>query len=105
MAGWGLKRDEVDKVYKPTTNLKIMSLQVNPKSLCDYIFTKEQLEANREKKLTKLDEKKLAARFKYGFSSGINCVGNDFVISQGNNQNIVSNVHSKQYLIYWSIII
>ena len=84
MAGWGLKRD-TDGEYKPTQNLKIMSLQVNPKNLCEYIFSPEQLAINQGKeKLNIFDKKRLTQKFKYGFSSGINCVGNDFVISQGN---------------------
>ena len=84
LAGWGLKRD-TDGEYKPTQNLKIMSLQVNPKNLCEYIFSPEQLAINQGKeKLDILSKQRLTQKFKYGFSSGINCVGNDFVISQGN---------------------
>ena len=61
-----------------------MSLQVNSEEVCEHIFTPETLIENGIR-LTRIQRITLKDRYKHGFKFGINCVGNDFVISEGMN--------------------
>ena len=76
LAGWGQKLDETTNPYKLADKLKLHTLHVNPKEICEDIFSRSNLE---EKRIPKFKRN----RIRDGFQPDISCVGNDFVVGEG----------------------
>ena len=77
LAGWGLKYDRVSKQYKAKSGLKLVNLQVNPKDICEDIYSPENL------KNLNIPEFRLRQQLPNGFTRTVTCVGNDFDFEEG----------------------
>ena len=82
LAGWGLKLDEETKKLRTTSYMKVISLVVNSRDTCEDIFSVDDLR-NNGIDLTADDIRSLKLKLKYGFTSEVTCMGNDFDISEG----------------------
>ena len=43
LSGWGIKYDPTHRKYDPTKALKLNTLKVNPRSVCDELFSEKKL--------------------------------------------------------------
>ena len=75
LAGWGLQYVPETRNYIPTKNLVLNTLQVNPKELCESIFSLQSMKDIG----VRLPQVKLA-QLAFGFQSDITCVGNTWNI-------------------------
>ena len=58
--------------WEQTEKLKLKTLQVSPKSLCAFRFSREELKKRGIKFL------QIRRQLKVGFTNEVSCVGNDF---------------------------
>ena len=77
LAGWGLSYERESKAYSPTSGLRLVNLQVNPRANCEEIYSKENLEING------IPPFLLNRQIPSGFTRDIACVGNDFDFEEG----------------------
>lgn len=76
LAGWGLQFNNQGQ-FVPTNRLKLNNLQVNPREVCEGIFSPENL------KKQNVPLRYLQLQLPYGFENEISCVGNEFQQGQG----------------------
>lgn len=72
LAGWGLQYDPSTKLYEITSKMKLASLQVNSRDVCEKIFSEDSIKA------AGLPLIQLRKQIPAGFTNDISCVGNDF---------------------------
>ena len=71
LTGWGLNKAETGE-WEQTEKLKLKTLQVSPKSLCAFRFSREEL---KKKGVSFFQIKR---QLTVGFTNDVSCVGNDF---------------------------
>ena len=71
LAGWGLIKKA--NGWEKAKTLKLHNLQVNPKEICEEIFSPENLKDNNIPIL------QMRRRLRKGFTNDITCVGNDWI--------------------------
>ncbi len=43
LSGWGQKFDPESRIFRPTNNLKLHTLQVNPQTICEEVFSRDSM--------------------------------------------------------------
>ena len=76
LAGWGQQYNPNTDTYEQADKLKLHTLQVNPKEICEDIFSLQSL---RDLNIPAFR----LGQLPYGFQKDISCVGNDFEIGEG----------------------